>query len=142
MAEFVFLPAVYMGLIIGLYEMFLVHKDESFRGSHWLKHAWHAFLVTMFFIFLSMNVDFVFTIIPGLAGVPVLSNIIVIRVMIALISAVKVHTAAAVIRSSGLGPTIGETWFHSLLIGGLIAVSPYIWPFLEGFVGGTLGLPL
>ena len=142
MAEFVFLPAIYMGLIIGLYEIFLVHKDEAFKGSHWLRHGWHAFLVTMFFIFIAMNVDFLFAMFSGLQDIPIVSNEIIIRISIGLIAAVKVHSAAAVIRSSGLGPTIGETWFHSFLVGGLITTSPYIWPFLEPFVVGTLGLPV
>ena len=142
MAEFILLPAVYMGLVIGLYEMFLVHKDEAFKGSHWLKHGWHALLVTMFFVFLAMNVDFIFTMIPALAGIPVISNEIAIRVLIGLIAAAKVHGAAAVIKSSGLGPSIGETWFHSLVIGTLITISPYIWPWLEPFVVSTLGFPV
>lgn len=138
MAEFLILPAVYIGGLIGLYEMFLVHKDEAFRGSHWLKHGWHALLVTMFFVFLSMNVDFVYSIIPALKDVP----IIAIRGLIAVIAAAKVHTAAAVLRSSALGPTLGETWIHSLVVGILIAVAPYIWPFIEPLFTNFLGLPV
>ncbi|MDP4012679.1 MAG: hypothetical protein Q8R00_03695 [Candidatus Nanoarchaeia archaeon] len=142
MAEFIFLPAVYIGLVIGLYEMFLVHKDEAFRGSHWLKHGWHALLVTMFFVFLAMNVDFIYSVIPGLETIPILSNILIIRIAIGLLAMVKVHAAAAVIKSSGLGPSIGETWAHSFVIAILITTSPYIWPFLEPFVAGTLKLPI
>lgn len=138
MAEFIILPAVYMGGVIGLYEMFLVHKDEAFRGSHWLKHGWHALLVTMFFVFLSMNVDFVYSVIPVLVGVPEIA----IRGIIAVIAAAKVHAAAAVLRGSALGPTLGETWVHSLVIGILIAVAPYIWPLLEPFFTNILGLPI
>lgn len=138
MAEFLILPAVYMGGLLGLYEIFLVHKDEAFRGSHWLKHGWHALLVTMFFVFIAMNVDFLYGIIPALASVPVVA----VRVIIGILAAAKVHTAAAVLRSSALGPTLGETWIHSLVIGTLITVSPYIWPFLEPLFTNILGLPV
>ena len=138
MAEFLVLPAVYMGLVIGLYEMFLVHKDEVWRGSHWLKHGWHAVLVTMFFVFIAMNVDFIYGIIPALVSVPEIA----IRIIIGIIAAAKVHAAAAVLRSSALGPTLGETWVHSLVVGALIAVSPYIWPFIEPLFTNFLGLPV
>lgn len=137
MAELILLPAVYIGILIGLYEIILVHKDEAFRGSHWLKHGWHAFLMTIFFVFLSMNVDFVYGLIPALVSVP----IVAIRVLVGLIATAKVHGAAAVLRSSALGPTIGETWFHSLVIGILITISPYVWPWLVP-LATQLGLPI
>ena len=138
MVEFILLPAIYIGALIGLYEIILVHKDEAFRGSHWLKHGWHAFLMTMFFVFLSMNVDFVYGLIPALVSVPVVA----IRVLIGLIATAKVHGAAAVLRGSALGPTIGETWFHSLVIGILITIAPYVWPFIEPLFTNVLGLPV
>lgn len=137
MAEFILLPAIYLGILIGFYEIILVHKDEAFRGSHWLKHGWHAFLMTIFFVFLSMNVDFVYRLIPALVSVPMIA----IRVLVGLIATAKVHGAAAVLRGSALGPTIGETWFHSLVIGTLITISPYVWPFLEP-LAIQIGLPL
>ena len=33
------LPAIGMGIVIGIIEMFFLHGDEAFSGSHWLKHG-------------------------------------------------------------------------------------------------------
>ena len=40
----VFFPAIVSGAFIGLYELILIHRDESFRGSHWLGHGLHTFI--------------------------------------------------------------------------------------------------
>jgi len=102
MADVLILPAIYMGLVLGLYEFFAIHKDLAFRGSHFLKHFWHSLLVTMLFIFVLMNMNFVFESIPALSTIPFLGNEIVVRVIIGLITILSevVETAAIV---GGLG---------------------------------------
>ena len=33
------LPIIPLTLVIGLYELFAIHADMSFRGSHWFGHG-------------------------------------------------------------------------------------------------------
>ena len=134
MAEVLILPAVYMGLVIGLYEFFAIHKDLAFRGSHFLKHFWHSLLVTMFFIFILMNTSLVFEYIPSLANIPFVGNEIAIRIIVGLITVLKVHGAGVVARGAGGMGSIGETWTHALIITLLIQATPFAWPYLENLI--------
>ena len=130
MAEVLILPAIYMGLVIGLYEFFAIHKDLAFRGSHFLKHFWHSLLTTMVFIFVLMNIEFVLESLPSLQDIPFIGNHIVIRVIIGLIALLKVHGSGVVVRGAGGVGSIGETWVHALIITGLIEAAPFIWPLI------------
>ena len=38
-------PVITLGIILGLYELILIHRDENFRGSHWLGHGIHAVII-------------------------------------------------------------------------------------------------
>ena len=134
MAEALILPAVYMGLVIGLYEFFAIHKDLAFRGSHFLKHFWHSLLVSMVFIFVLMNIDFVLENVPAIANIPYLGNHIVLRVVIGLITLLKVHGSGVVARGAGGIGSIGETWVHAIIITALIQAAPFIWPFVSGLI--------
>jgi hypothetical protein len=115
-----------MGAIIGLIELFFVHEDEA--GLGWLGHGLHALPVAMAFTFFAMNVNFLL----GLLGLldNVKSSVWLeagIRVLIGLIAAFKVKAAAAVITGRN---AVGEKLGHALIIGALIAASPYIWAFV------------
>ena len=134
MAEVLILPAVYMGLVLGLYEFFAIHKDLAFRGSHFLKHFWHSLLTTIVFIFVLMNIDFVFESIPALSTIPFLGNHIAVRILIGLITLLKVHGAGIVARGAGGMGSIGETWAHALIITGLIQAAPFGWPIVQGLI--------
>lgn len=132
-------PALYMGLIIGLYELILIHRDESFRGSHWLSHGLHSVGWAMAAIFAVMNAEYVYGAIPALKGIPLLSNIWIFRSAIGLITLIKIHGAAAVVKAGGgMGKGIGETWAHSLVVTVLIVLSPVIWPMLMPIVSKYL----
>ena len=143
MAELIILPAVYMGLVLGLYEFFAIHKDLAFRGSHFLKHFWHSLLTTMFFIFILMNIELVFEYIPSLATIPVIGNHIVVRIIVGLVTLVKVHGAGIVAKGAGGMGSIGETWAHALIITGLIQATPFLWPLIKPLLEANLSfLPL
>ncbi|MBS3171083.1 hypothetical protein J4449_00560 [Candidatus Woesearchaeota archaeon] len=138
MADVLILPAIYMGLVLGLYEFFAIHKDLAFRGSHFLKHFWHSLLVTMLFIFVLMNMNFVFESIPALSTIPFLGNEIVVRVIIGLITILKVHGSGVVARGAGRMGSIGETWVHALIITALIQAAPFAWPFVSRLISQYL----
>lgn len=114
----VLFPALIMGVIIGLVEVFFVHEDEV--GMGWFMHAMHAIPFTLFFVFVSMNIGFVL----GLLNLGITENIWVdlgIRVVVGIVAMVKIAGAAAIVGR------IGEKWYHTLIIGVLIILAPYAW---------------
>lgn len=121
MADLVILPAIVMGLIIGLVEIFFVHGDQAAMGGMWIKHALHAFPITIIFVFISMNVSFVL----GLVGMSAEGGImeLIVRVVVAILAMLKVAGAASIAK----GSRIGEKIPHTLIIGALIFGAPYAW---------------
>ena len=122
------LAALFMGAIIGLIELFFVHADE--RGLGWLSHGLHALPTAMIFTFIAMHIHMVYPYI-GLKN-PSIWVDGGLRVVLGLIAAIKVKSAAAVIQGHS---NVGEKLWHALAIGALIAASPYIYAFL-----GTSGV--
>lgn len=114
---FVIIPALIMGGIIGLIELFFVHADEI--GMGWFMHGLHAIPATIFFTFVSMNISWVHSVIPALA-----SNFWIdmgIRAAVAVLAMFKIQAAAAI------AGRVGERIHHTIIIGCLIFASPYIW---------------
>ncbi len=114
----VLVPAVVMGIIIGLVEVFFVHADEA--GMGWFMHAMHALPFTMLFVFVSMNISFVFS----LLNISIVENLWVdlgVRVVIGLIAMFKIAGAAAIVGR------VGEKWYHTFIIGVIIILAPYAW---------------
>lgn len=137
MGEFILGPALFLGAIIGIYEAMVLHRDVNV-ATHRFGHMIHAFILSIVFTFATMNVDFVFATIPALKTVPLLGIPLVFRIAIGLVAAIKIHATSRVIKSraGGGGPGLGETWFHSLLIGAIIAAAPYAYPLLEPMIPG------
>lgn len=123
MASLIIGPALFLGVIIGLYEALVIHRDVQIR-IHRAVHTVHAFVLSIFFVFCSMNAEFVAS---QLGNVPFLSIPIVLQIAVGLIAAVKIHTVARAIPSGSVPKGAGETWFHSILIGGLIVAAPYVY---------------
>ena len=117
---FIFGPAVIMGALIGYYEAHLVHADEgNIKGA--FSHAIHTVPTTVILVFLAMNVDFLLQFIPN---IPVLTNVHVIRAIIGIFAAIKLHTVSAIAK----GVTgMQERWIHCFIVAGLIVASPYLW---------------
>ena len=126
-------PALFLGLIIGAYEAIIVHRDVTVP-THRFGHMIHALILSVVFVFISMNVDFVLSIIPALKAIPVIGSPLIIRIIIGLIAAVKIHMVSKVVPGTGTAQIKGmsETWIHSLIIGGLIVAAPYVYPLIEG----------
>ncbi len=134
-AELQFIGPLIMGLVIGLYELILVHKDENFRGSHWLTHGFHSAFWAILAVFVTMNAEFVYAKLTFLQGIPLISNVLIFRIFIGLLTILKVHAASAVVRTTiGSSRGLKQTWAHSFVIGILVVIAPYIWPFIEPVV--------
>lgn len=124
-------PALALGFIIGLYEIIVIHRDVQVP-THRLTHSIHALVLSIIFVFSVMNVSFMLNVIPPLRTLPLVGNEHMFRAIIGLIAAIKIHGVSQAIQSGGAGVRgLGETWFHSILIGGLIASSHYAYPFVE-----------
>jgi len=124
-ANLIVMPALIMGAVIGLIEMFFVHADEI--GMGWFMHGLHALPATMFFTFVSMNIAWTMTILPFSVPGGFLGELAV-RAVIALIAMIKIQTAAAI------AGKVGVRIQHTLVLGAMIMASPYIWMILDPFV--------
>lgn len=141
----VFMPALALGIILGLYELILIHRDENFRGSHWIGHGTHAVIFMIVALFFVFNTDY-FLQVTGLGekGWPVISNPWAVRIIIGLILNIKMHAVSAVIKGGLRGSMTGgmaEHWTHTTIVSALVVLAPLYWPliaqFLPEWVGGT-----
>lgn len=138
MVELLLLPAVYIGIIIGIYEIFVFQRDVQVP-VHKFKHAAQAFVFTIILTFISMNIDWVLATFPVIKTIPYIQNALILRVIIGLIAVIKIHAISAAI-SGKAGSSLGmkEKWSHSLIIGVLIVAAPYGWPFINPFIAKYL----
>lgn len=127
MAELYLIPALAMGVVIGLVELFFVHADE--RGLGWLSHGLHTLPTAFIFTFIAMNLEYAASLAGFILG-DRLAIDIGLRVVIGLIATFKVKAAAAIVSGRN---AVGEKLWHALIVGALIAASPYIWQFIEPF---------
>jgi hypothetical protein len=123
-------PSLALGVIIGAYEAIIIHRDVTVP-THRFGHMTHAFLLAILFVFCTMNAQFVLDLIPALQAIPVLGTAIGLQIAVGLIAAVKIHGVSRAIKTGGGGAGLGETWFHSILIGALIVAAPYAYPVVE-----------
>jgi hypothetical protein len=123
-------PPLALGIIIGAYEALIIHRDVTVP-THRMGHTVHAFLLSIAFTFATMNTAFVLSLIPQLQSIPILGTSIGLNIAIGLLAAIKIHAVSRAVKTTGITAAgLGETWFHSILIGALIAVAPYIYPIL------------
>src|SRR3989338_11326303 len=92
-AGLIFAPVLGIGTILGLYELILIHRDENFRGSHWLGHGIHSVLIMMVALFAVLNTEY-FLQITGIVNQswPTwITSPWSIRILIGLILNIKMH---------------------------------------------------
>ena len=121
------LPALVVGAVIGLVEMFFVHQDEI--GMGWFGHGLHAIPFTIGFTFASINVTWVLAMV-GYADNWMYS--LGARALIAIIAMIKIQAAAAI------AGRVGERFGHTFIIGCLIFAVGYFWDFLGPAVESML----
>jgi len=130
-------PALALGIIIGAYEFLIVQRDVTVP-THKFGHAIHAFLLSIGFTFATFNVPFVLSIIPQLQAIPLLGSTLGFQIALGLVAAVKIHGVSRAVKTGMGGAGLGETWFHSILIGALIIAAPYAYPLIEPALPGWL----
>jgi len=122
-------PALILVAIIGLVELFFIHADQNFRGSHWFGHALHAMGFSFLFIFISMNVEYVL----GLINLSFEFQDIIVRGLVAVVAFIKISGAAA-----GAGKIVREKIVHIIVVVALITAAPFLWDFLQPVCEGLI----
>ena len=122
-------PALLYGLIIALYEIIIIHRDVK-NTTHRFMHTIHAVILSCIFVLCTMNSELIFQIVPILYKIP-RATPIALQVLAGLIAAIKIHALSRVSLLGFNGKGLSETWFHSILVGALIIIVPYIHPFVK-----------
>ena len=138
--QILILPALVLGLAIGVYEAILMHRDVSVP-THRFGHTIHAIVLAIIAVFITMNTAFVVKSVPALQNLGFFGQPLVLQIIVGLFMMVKIHAVSRAISGSvgGMSVGLGETWFHSLFIGALIIAAPYAWPFLAPVMPSWLG---
>ncbi len=123
---------VVLGIVLGLYELFAIHSDLNFRGSHWLGHGVHSITLMMVGLFAVFNWP-LFLDVTTLAArnIPLLSDVWIGRIAVGLILNLKMHAVSKVVHGQLAARGMAEHWTHTLLISTLVVVAPLYWPFIE-----------
>lgn len=122
MTEFVILPAVAFGLLLGVLEIIFLSQEG---GVHPLTHAAHAIPTMIFFTFIGFNITWALSLFKLHDN---LTIDIIARVIIGIIAMIKIRAAASVTgRAMG---RMGETWGHVFIIGLLMMAGPFVWEYV------------
>jgi len=125
----IIMPALVLGLIIGIYEAILLHRDVTI-ATHRFGHMIHALFFAVVATFATMNAEYVVSLLPFLQSIP-FNPVLSVQILVGVIMMAKTHGVSAVIKSSGSAMGLKETWFHSALIAALVVAAPYVWPLIE-----------
>jgi hypothetical protein len=130
-------PVIILGVILGFYELLLIHKDMNFRGSHWFGHGLHSVVIMIVALFIVINTEIFFEL-AGVAtwGLPEwLTSPWVFRILIGLILNIKMHATSSLSHGGQLAARgLAEHWTHTTLITILVVLSPLYWPIVATFV--------
>jgi len=121
--------AVIWGAIIGIIDIAFMISDLSGDAKSTIAHGLSSMIYVIALTFAALNIDFI----VGLGLPSFLSNQIIMLVLLGLIAVIVVHAKSSVF-SRARGPGTHERWAHSLVIGILVAATPYIWPFIQSFL--------
>ena len=121
---------IIMGALVGIVDIAFMIKDLSGDAKSTISHGVGAISYLIALSFVAFNIELA----TNSGFLPkFFQNQIAVLVILALITAVIVHTKSAVFVKSR-GPGTHETWIHSIILGVLVAVSPFIWPLIKGYL--------
>lgn len=124
------LAPIIMGVLIGLVDIAFMVKDLSGDAKSTISHGLGAMGYLVGLSFVAFNIELA----TNSGFLPTFfQNQIAVLIILALIAAVIVHAKSAVFARSR-GPGTHETWIHSIIIGILVAASPFIWPLISGYL--------
>ena len=121
---------IIMGVVAGIIDIGFMVKDLSGDAKSTIGHGVGAMTYLIAFSFIAFNIELA----TNSGYLPkFFQNQIAVLIILALITAAVVHAKSAVFAKSR-GPGTHETWLHSIILGVLVAASPFIWPLIEGYL--------
>jgi len=124
------LDPIIMGVLIGLVDIAFMVKDLSGDAKSTISHGLGAMGYLVGLSFVAFNIELA----TNSGFLPTFfQNQIAVLIILALIASVIVHAKSAVFARSR-GPGTHETWIHSIIVGALVAISPFIWPLIEAYL--------
>jgi len=135
------LPIIPLTLVIGLYELFAIHADMSFRGSHWLGHGLGTLIPIAIGLFITLNTEYFIQMMNITYEFPLLGTVWSIRVLTGIILNFKIHAQSSLARGGGgiAARGLAEHWTHTLIISILVVLAPLVWPLIAGYLPFYLG---
>jgi hypothetical protein len=121
--------AIIWGAIIGLIDIGFMISDLSGDAKSTIMHGLSSMIYIIALTFAALNIGFI----VGMGLPSFLSNQYIMLTLLGLLAVIVTHAKSAVF-SRARGPGTHERWAHSLVIGILVAGTPYIWPFVESFL--------
>jgi hypothetical protein len=121
--------AVIWGAVIGLIDIGFMISDLSGDAKSTIMHGLSSMIYIIALTFAALNIEFI----VGMGLPSFLSNQYLMLTILGLLAIIVVHAKSAVF-SKARGPGTHERWAHSLVIGILVAGTPYIWPYLKTFL--------
>ena len=121
--------AVVMGILVGILDIVFMVTDLSGDAKSTIMHGITSMIYLIVLCFAALNIEFI----VGMGLPSFLSNQIIMLGLLGIIAVIVVHAKSAVF-SRARGPGTHERWAHSLIIGVLVAATPYIWPFIQAFL--------
>lgn len=134
------LPALIMGVIIGVWEIYFMLKDmQSVDLGTGFAHALTAFVQVVVLVFFVMHQDLFLKLVPGIKTVPVLGFLVGsvwgFRIFIGLIEFFLLEFKTRVLGGrTGAMAGFHEDYFHVIIIILLTILSPEIWAFIAPFL--------
>ena len=119
------IPTAVMGALAAATNLVFMVMDETGSGKNVIGHGMSAFLFVFLFTFFSMNIATIPQLLPNLQGT-FFANEIAMRIIILLIATIYVHAHSSLFKGAR-GAGTKETWTHSLVVGGVVALAPYLW---------------
>tara|TARA_Y100000310_G_scaffold345485_1_gene465535 strand:- start:4183 stop:4614 length:432 start_codon:yes stop_codon:yes gene_type:complete len=143
MAEMVIIPAIVMGVLVGIIDMFFMIKDEgAMAAGTVLSKSLRAFIPIIIFSIVAFNLEFVgaMDFIKG----TFFANLNALRAGLVVLLAIIIHArSAAYGRGAGAGLGLKgshERWLHVFIVAGLVVAGPYIWPMIENYFSWVPGV--
>jgi hypothetical protein len=124
------IPPIIMGIVAAAIDIGFMVGDLSGDAKSTLAHGASSIVYLIGLSFVAFNIDLA----TNSGFLPAFfQNQIAVLIILALVAAVVVHAKSAVFARSR-GPGTHMTWIHSFVIGIIVATSPLVWPFIEGYL--------
>ena len=123
----IFIHAALISIVISFIEIFFVHSDEEEFGFRiWFSHGIHTFPFTFIMVELAFLAVYAYPLLLNYLPIPIPPVLIILAIF--FISGIKIHAISMIAKG------ISEKWIHCWIVAALIAASPYIYPFVRGFL--------